>query len=447
MANKLGAFAGSSKMSKKMTLHLVGWALVAFLCISKTCWSTALSSNGLADNQKNVGIQEVGGVNGIVALRSVLPVSAGTVFLNFHTKENDGGYGFFRGITGAEPGSYVDNNGTIVVPKDGDGSEAWLRMFSGAIDIRWFGAKVDGIADDSDSIAAAILANPSGEVEIYGTPKVSSSINLDDFGGTLTFRNRSRLLAGKNNLTVFQSTTHAWGVKIIDSYIDCNGFGNVTAFDLSRFQAYGSVIERPSILNCSNGIILRTLNWGTRIDAPYIMGTARPIVIMDGNSVVQINHPRIDTFGSVGIDIQRAKTYPNVGVQILSGYIQNGGIGIRDASYNTQVVGTYFERCTAADISLVSGSSYFYGAATSHTSIGAVAYKGRQADSARIIHPFMSSGGRKIGLFDFDKTNLNCRADFELGSGGKNLPLGIMDGLQKSSFDGHISSGAGVVTQ
>lgn len=423
-----------------MTLHLVGLALMAFLCISKTCWSTALSSNGLADNQKNVAIQEVAGVNGISALRSVLPVSAGMVFLNFHTKENDGGYGFFRGITGAAPGTYVDNNGTIVVPKGGDGSSAWLRMFSGAIDIRWFGAKVDGIATDSAAIAAAILANPSGEIEIYGTPKISSTINLNNFKGTLTFRNRSKLLAGKNNLTIFQSTTHAWGVKIIDSYIDCNGFSNVTAFDLSRFQASGSVIERPSILNCSNGIILRTLNWGTRIEAPYIMGTASPIVIMDGNSAVQINHPRIDTFGRVGIDIQRAKTYPNVGVQILSGYIQNGGIGIQDASYNTQVVGTYFERCTTADISLVSGSSYFYGAATSHTSIGTVAYKGRQADSARIIHPFMSSGGRKVGLFDFDKTNSNCRADFELGSGSKNIPLGIMDGLKNSTYDGHNST-------
>lgn len=369
-------------------------------------------------------------VNGIVALRDMSPV-ARSIFLGYYSEIGDGGQGFFRGVTGAKLGTYVDNGGTIIVPVKGDGSDAWLRIYSGAIDIRWFGAKVDGVVNDSKAIASAIAANQSGDIEIYGNPIVHSSINLNGFSGSIIFRDRAKILAGRDGISVFQSTTNAWAARVVDAYIDCNGFSGVSAFDLSRFQAYGSIIDRPSVINCANGIILRTLNWGTRINSPYIRNTQNPIILMDGNNAVQIDHPHIDSFGSVGIDIRQGNSYPNVGVQVIGGYVQGGGIGIRDASTNTQVIGTYFERCDIADISLIGGSSYFYAAATSHTSIGGVAYKGRNADAARIIHPYMSSGARTTGLFDFDKSNLHCYADYQIGNGGRNLPLGIVDGVGK----------------
>lgn len=369
-------------------------------------------------------------VNGIAALRDTPPV-ARSIFLGYYSEIDDGGQGFFHGVVGAKPGTYADNGGTIIVPTKGDGSAAWLRIYSGAIDIRWFGAKVDGVVNDSRAIANAIAANKSGDIEIYGNPIVHSSINLNGFSGSIIFRGRAKILAGRDGISIFKSTTNAWAARVVNAYIDCNGFSGVSAFDLTRFQAYGSVIDSPSILNCSNGIILRTLNWGTRINSPYIRNTQNPIILMDGNSAVQINHPSIDSFGSVGIDIRQGKNFPNVGVQVIGGYIQGGGIGIRDASINTQVIGTYFERCDIADISLVGGSSYFYAAATNHTSIGTVAYKGRNADAARIIHPYMSSGARKVGLFDFDKSNSHCYSDFQIGAGGKNLPLGMVDGIGK----------------
>lgn len=380
------------------------------------------------------GAQYLEVVNGIGALRDKSPV-ARSVFLGYYSEVGDGGQGFFRGVTGAKPGTYVDNGGTIVAPTKGDGSAAWLRMYSGAIDIRWFGAKVDGVVNDSKAIETAIAANKSGDIEIYGNPLVYSSINLNGFSGVIIFRDRAKILAGRDGISVFQSTMNAWAARIVDAYIDCNGFSGVSAFDLSRFQAFGSVIERPSILNCANGIILRTLNWGTRIDSPYIRDTQNPIIIMDGNSAVQVNHPSIDSFGSVGIDIRKGKSYPNVGVQVIGGYVQGGGIGIRDASINTQVIGTYFEQCEIADISLIGSSSYFYSAATNHTATGNVAYKGRNADAARIIHPYMSSGARKTGLFDFDKSNSHCYSDFQIGAGGQNLPLGIVGGIGKYTKD------------
>jgi hypothetical protein len=53
---------------------------------------------------------------------------------------NDGGGGVFHSHTGAAPGTYVDNGGTVIVPTGGDGSEAWMMNPSINVDIRNFGA-------------------------------------------------------------------------------------------------------------------------------------------------------------------------------------------------------------------------------------------------------------------------------------------------------------------
>ena len=50
-----------------------------------------------------------------------------------------------------------------------------------------------------------------------------------------------------------------------------------------------------------------------------------------------------------------------------------------------------------------------------------------------IVHPFMSSGARSIGLFDFDGTNTNCYYDVIFGAGSRNLPIGVVTGIQPIS--------------
>lgn len=66
---------------------------------------------------------------------------------------NDGGGGLFYWSTST---TLIDNNGTIIVPSAGGG--AWVRVYSGAINVRWFGAGL-GATDDSSAIQAAINAS------------------------------------------------------------------------------------------------------------------------------------------------------------------------------------------------------------------------------------------------------------------------------------------------
>jgi hypothetical protein len=148
---------------------------------------------------------------------------------------------------------------------------------------------------------------------------------------------------------------------------------------------------------------------------------------------VLIDHPSIDDFGTVGIWIKTGGAYPNVGNMILNGYVQNGSEGIVDQGIQTQVIGTYFEGCTASDIALKTDSAYFYGCATNHTATGNRAYRAESADSAVIVHPFMSSGARTIGLFDFDGACTNCYYDVVFGAGSRNIPLGVVTGIKPIS--------------
>lgn len=81
-----------------------------------------------------------------------------SLYVRGHSTIGDGGQGTFEWTDGAAPGTYVDNNGTIIVPTGGDGSGAWLRQYDDVVSVKWFGATGDGTTDDSDAIEDAALA-------------------------------------------------------------------------------------------------------------------------------------------------------------------------------------------------------------------------------------------------------------------------------------------------
>lgn len=72
-----------------------------------------------------------------------------------YAANGDGGGGSWRYVSGESAGTYVDNGGTVVVPTGGDGSAAWLRQYSGPLDIRWFGADPTGASDCTDALIGA----------------------------------------------------------------------------------------------------------------------------------------------------------------------------------------------------------------------------------------------------------------------------------------------------
>jgi len=106
----------------------------------------------------NAGITTVQTIN---ALRHTTVNSFSAMLVEGYYTPGDGGGGYFYGVTGAAPGTYVDNGGTIIVP--GDGSSAWIRNVADAVSVKMFGAKGDGVTSDTAAFNRTIAwANSKG---------------------------------------------------------------------------------------------------------------------------------------------------------------------------------------------------------------------------------------------------------------------------------------------
>ena len=335
--------------------------------------------------------------------------------------------------------------GSALVGFQQAGTGAVARTVEGklreSVSVKNFGAVGDGLVDDTAAIQACIDANNDKQIVFpTGTYAVSSTINIDSCGCYFVFE-KAVIKPIANNFTIFKAVVDAYGVKFFDLIVRGAGTTGVTVFDVFRMVRQGAGIIRCDIDSVETGIFLNGLCYGIDIDAPSIFNVDNPIIVKAAAGAVKINHPVIDMNGKagVGIDIYGATlpvegTIPNVGTQIIGGVVEGGTIGIRDASFNTQVYGTYFERNSEADISLVSGSKMFGDSYSNHTAaVGAVAIKARNADAAQIYHPFMANGGRSTGLFDFDGTNTNCYYDVLFGASSFNLPLGVVTGINNQT--------------
>lgn len=95
------------------------------------CVPTSSDNGILPGGLKINSDREVSGnAENVADLRTKIGRSGEVIYLKAHTTAGDGGNGEFRWVYGAAPGTYVDNNGTIIVPTGGDGSAAWVKEVS-----------------------------------------------------------------------------------------------------------------------------------------------------------------------------------------------------------------------------------------------------------------------------------------------------------------------------
>lgn len=136
-------------------------------------------------------------VNSITDLRAtVATISDPTcTVLGYATAGDEGGGDFYWDSTAMEP----DNNGTIIMLNTGTPGR-WKRVYSGAVNVTWFGAKGDGIADDDAAIQAAInVAGEEGSVLLPGEKKykvsnvikIKKGLTVQGYGATVVRANET----------------------------------------------------------------------------------------------------------------------------------------------------------------------------------------------------------------------------------------------------------------
>jgi hypothetical protein len=117
----------------------------------------------------------------------------------------------------------TDDGGTVIVPTHNPTSGCWVRLYSGPLDVRWFGARGDGIANDRTSVLAAINAGAAngGAIEVV-FPFGKYSISGDPLA--IPSSATQLILRCAEEVTFDSTGSHIW----------CNGVnGALLGFDFS----------------------------------------------------------------------------------------------------------------------------------------------------------------------------------------------------------------------
>jgi polygalacturonase len=212
-------------------------------------------------------------IDSVSALKATTPVAGDFAELTGYYLPGDGGGGnFYWDNTSTSTG----NDGTIVEINSHPATGRWKRVFYEPVDVKWFGAKGDGITDDTTRIAAAIAVVTVGDINFSadGVYIISSSLSLANpvtinlNGGTIKFAvsvtaSIAAITINSANVTIKNGTILGTFVPATDTptpgsgpsgILNNNGYANLVVDHLTikNVQAYGIVATNganPTITN------------------------------------------------------------------------------------------------------------------------------------------------------------------------------------------------------
>lgn len=266
-------------------------------------------------------------VTNITALRAVLKTQHTGVFVSGYYAQGDGGGGQYW-FDSTDTIS-ADNGGTIIVATDGG---RWKLQLINPLSVRQFGAKGDGVTDDSAAIQASINWMTSGGKLFFpiGTYKINTTLTVPPISGA----NSNLFLQGIGNDSVIQpgaSITSLFNITGKNTTVKDFFFNNVSSFATNAIlfttsssdAAYSGRIENNTIIGFTNGISASGQNYD--INDNFVQNNTTHILFTnDGRNT-----------------------------SISDNYFLGGNIGIRLSTTGTQAEGTRIINNTV----LVTGTS------------------------------------------------------------------------------------------
>jgi hypothetical protein len=136
-----------------------------------------------------------------------------------------------RGGTFVHDATATDNQGTVF--------GKWKRIYSGAVDVKWFGAKGDGVTDDTMNVQKAF--DNSNSITGYGTFLLSDNIIISTEYTSIFSEGFGLAFTSAINVTQFLVTGH---------WVKFEGVRFTKIATSSTFHIYGADTINLKIVNC-----------------------------------------------------------------------------------------------------------------------------------------------------------------------------------------------------
>ncbi|MDE2098328.1 MAG: right-handed parallel beta-helix repeat-containing protein [Patescibacteria group bacterium] len=282
-------------------------------------------------------------LSNIAALRLYSGVVTGQqVSITGYTTAGDGGGGPFYW------GAYATDNGGTTITPTGQTVGSWYRLFQDYLNVAWFGAKGDGVTDDSAAINACIAAAAVSNVTVsnadvgsvvkflpktylcHGIVQPNSNVTLDMTGAILKCNSvgTTLLSIGPGNLSV---NARSRLCNVIGGVLDGNDNATI---GLATNGIKESTFQKMHIKNCAPG----AGGYGVYLaESDYMLSFKDCQIYYNGYAVYGYGDNNAVTFDNCDIENNEngmyvAQTLACLDFNVTHCTIQNNG------NYNIQIV-------------------------------------------------------------------------------------------------------------
>lgn len=190
-----------------------------------------------------------------------------TAIVHGYATPGDGGGGLFVWSTTAQKDDGKTGtalySGTIVNPLVSGNinptpAAGWRRIYAGAVDVRWFGAKGDNITDDT-AVLSHVFSSPHNSFDLAGL-NYRIALPYGSFLGKWSAP-RSGIVINGNGATIYDTTNHSsTPIGNFTSVLWFEGCSNIRVIDLNYI---GTPVGNLSTMLGKNGVIVVRCTAGT----------------------------------------------------------------------------------------------------------------------------------------------------------------------------------------